>query len=83
MIGFVILYCKQDKGVFGKGAGKRIFMLAESAQKIAFKTTSFISLEPDYIGRKLPSSLKEGEPNLLLVPKGTYQNTRFQSFNWQ
>ncbi|CAB4020605.1 Hypothetical predicted protein, partial [Paramuricea clavata] len=26
--------------------------------------------ESDYIQRKLPSVLKEGEPNLLLVPKG-------------
>jgi hypothetical protein len=33
-------------------------------------TTFFISIELDYIRRKLPSVLKEGEPNLLLVPKG-------------
>ena len=30
----------------------------------------FIFIESDHIQRKLPSILKEGEPNLLLVPKG-------------
>ena len=42
---------------------------------------SFVSIEAHYIQRELPSSLKEGEPNLLLVPKGRWQNTRFQSSN--
>ena len=33
-------------------------------------TNLFILLEPDYVQRKLPSVLKKGEPNLLIVPKG-------------
>ena len=36
--------------------------------------------ETRHIERKLPSMLKEGEPNLLLVPKGLYDNTHFQFF---
>jgi hypothetical protein len=46
-------------------------------------TIFFISIESDYIRRTLPSVLKEGEPNLLLVPKGMLQNMRFQFFKCQ
>lgn len=38
-------------------------------------TIFFISIESDYFRRKLPSALKEGEPNLLLVPKGMQNYT--------
>ena len=41
--------------------------------KLAVKLLSFISIESDHIRRKLPTILKEGEPNLLLVPKGMKQ----------
>ena len=37
----------------------------------------FIFKETRHIERKLPSMLKEGEPNLLLVPKGLYHNIHF------
>ena len=66
----VILCCKQDKEVFGNVLECVFSCLLKVQEKLHLMTTSFISLESDYIRRKLPSSLKEGEPNLLLVPKG-------------
>ncbi len=35
-------------------------------------TVLLFSIESGYVDRKLPSVLKESEPNLLLVPKGKY-----------
>ena len=35
--------------------------------------------ETRHIKRKVPSMLKEGEPNLLLVPKGLYDNIHILS----
>ena len=66
----VILCCKQDKEVFGNVLECVFSCLLKVQEKLHLMTTSFISLESDYIRRKLPSSLKGGEPNLLLVPKG-------------
>ena len=39
-------------------------------QLLSMTTIFFISIESEYIRRKIPPVLKEGEPNLLLVPKG-------------
>ena len=52
-----------------------------SRVRIVFFFSCFFFTESVSLRRKIPKNLKEGEPNLLLVPKGA-QNTMLQLKDW-